>query len=70
LGGCRAVQGRRFSAFKEIQRDDIVRLVAAIEGGELDVAIVRDVDRLFGGRQGHEGIEANDYMSAGRGRSP
>jgi DNA invertase Pin-like site-specific DNA recombinase len=35
-----------FSAFKEIQRDDFVRLVAAIEAGELDVVIVRDVDRL------------------------
>jgi DNA invertase Pin-like site-specific DNA recombinase len=35
-----------FSAFKEIQRDDFVRLVGAIEAGELDVVIVRDVDRL------------------------
>jgi site-specific DNA recombinase len=35
-----------FSAFKEIQRDDFVRLVSAIEAGELDVVIVRDVDRL------------------------
>ncbi len=35
-----------FSAFKEIQRDDFVRLIGAIEAGELDVVIVRDVDRL------------------------
>ena len=35
-----------FSAFKEIQRDEFVRLVSAIEAGELDVVIVRDVDRL------------------------
>jgi DNA invertase Pin-like site-specific DNA recombinase len=35
-----------FSAFKEIQRDDFVRLVGAIEAGDLDVVIVRDVDRL------------------------
>ena len=35
-----------FSAFKEITRDDFVRLIGAIERGELDVVIVRDVDRL------------------------
>ncbi|MGH3211223.1 MAG: recombinase family protein [Trebonia sp.] len=35
-----------FSAYKEIARDDFVRLVAAIEDGDLDVVIVRDVDRL------------------------
>jgi hypothetical protein len=30
-----------FSAFKEITRDDFVRLIGAIERGELDVVIVR-----------------------------
>ena len=35
-----------YSAYKEITRDDFVRLVGAIEAGELDVVIVRDVDRL------------------------
>lgn len=35
-----------FSAYKEIARDDFVRLVTAIEAGDLDVVIVRDVDRL------------------------
>ncbi len=35
-----------YSAFKEITRDDFVRLIGAIEAGELDVVIVRDVDRL------------------------
>jgi site-specific DNA recombinase len=35
-----------YSAFKEITRDDFVRLIAAIERGEIDVVIVRDVDRL------------------------
>jgi DNA invertase Pin-like site-specific DNA recombinase len=35
-----------YSAFKEITREDFVRLVGAIEAGELDVVIVRDVDRL------------------------
>ena len=35
-----------YSAYKEITRDDFVRLIGAIEVGELDVVIVRDVDRL------------------------
>jgi hypothetical protein len=35
-----------YSAYKEIARDDFVRLVAAIEAGDLDVVVVRDVDRL------------------------
>jgi site-specific DNA recombinase len=35
-----------YSAFKEIVRHNFVRLVGAIEAGELDVVIVRDVDRL------------------------
>ncbi|HEY1918582.1 MAG TPA: recombinase family protein [Streptosporangiaceae bacterium] len=35
-----------FSAFKEITREDFVNLVAAIERGDIDVVIVRDVDRL------------------------
>jgi site-specific DNA recombinase len=35
-----------YSAFKEITRDDFVRLIDAIEHGEIDVVIVRDVDRL------------------------
>jgi DNA invertase Pin-like site-specific DNA recombinase len=35
-----------FSAYKEIARDDFVRLVGAIERDDLDVVIVRDVDRL------------------------
>jgi DNA invertase Pin-like site-specific DNA recombinase len=35
-----------FSAFKEINRDDFVRLIYAIEHGEIDVVVVRDVDRL------------------------
>ena len=35
-----------YSAYKEIARDNFVWLVGAIEAGELDVVIVRDVDRL------------------------
>jgi site-specific DNA recombinase len=35
-----------YSAFKEITRDDFVRLIEAIERDEIDVVIVRDVDRL------------------------
>ena len=35
-----------FSAFKEIVRDDFGRLIGAIERDEVDVVIVRDVDRL------------------------
>ncbi|HEY3957822.1 MAG TPA: recombinase family protein [Streptosporangiaceae bacterium] len=35
-----------YSAFKEITRDDFVKLIDAIERGEIDVVIVRDVDRL------------------------
>jgi len=39
-------KGDRYSAHKEITREDFVRLIGAIERGELDVVIVRDVDRL------------------------
>jgi site-specific DNA recombinase len=35
-----------FSGFKEITRDGFADLIAAIERGEIDVVIVRDVDRL------------------------
>jgi site-specific DNA recombinase len=35
-----------YSAFKEITRDDFVKLIDAIERGEIDVVIIRDVDRL------------------------
>ena len=35
-----------YSAFKEIRRDDFVNLVEAIERDEVDVVIIRDVDRL------------------------
>ena len=35
-----------YSAFKEITRDDFVRLIEAIERDEIDVVIIRDVDRL------------------------
>jgi site-specific DNA recombinase len=35
-----------YSAFKEITRDDFVNLVEAIERDEIDVVIIRDVDRL------------------------
>ena len=35
-----------YSAFKEIGRDDFVGLVEAIERDEIDVVIVREVDRL------------------------
>ena len=35
-----------YSAFKEIRRDDFVNLIGAIERDEVDVVIVRDVDRL------------------------
>ncbi len=35
-----------YSAFKEIRRDDFVNLIEAIERDEIDVVIVRDVDRL------------------------
>ena len=43
-----------YSAYKEITRDDFVRLVGAIEAGELDVVIVRGV----GGRCGGVAIKA------------
>lgn len=35
-----------YSAFKEITRDDFVNLIEAIERDEIDVVIIRDVDRL------------------------
>ena len=35
-----------YSAFKEISRDDFIRLIEAIEHGDIDVVIVRDIDRL------------------------
>ena len=35
-----------YSAFKEITRDDFVRLIDAIEARRIDVVIVRDIDRL------------------------
>ena len=35
-----------YSAFKEIKRDDFVRLIEAIERDEIDVVIIRDVDSL------------------------
>jgi DNA invertase Pin-like site-specific DNA recombinase len=35
-----------YSAFKEVTRDGFGGLIAAIEGGRVDVVIVRDVDRL------------------------
>ena len=35
-----------YSGFKEITRDDFVRLIQAIKAGQIDVVIVRDIDRL------------------------
>jgi DNA invertase Pin-like site-specific DNA recombinase len=35
-----------YSAFKEISRDGFGELIAAIEAGQIDVVIVRDIDRL------------------------
>ena len=35
-----------YSAFKEITRDGFAELIAAIEAGQVDVVIVRDIDRL------------------------
>ena len=35
-----------YSAFKEVRRDDFARLIGAVERDEVDVVIVRDVDRL------------------------
>ena len=35
-----------YSAFEEITRDGFGELIAAIEGGAVDVVIVRDIDRL------------------------
>jgi DNA invertase Pin-like site-specific DNA recombinase len=35
-----------YSAFKEIRRDDFINLIRAIERDEVDVVIVRDIDRL------------------------
>ena len=35
-----------YSAFKEITRDGFGELIAAIEAGQVDVVIVRDIDRL------------------------
>ena len=33
-----------YSAFKEVTRDGFGELIAAIEGGRVDVVIVRDID--------------------------
>ena len=35
-----------YSAFKEVTRDGFGELIAAIEGGAVDVVIVRDIDRV------------------------
>ena len=35
-----------YSAFKEITRDGFGELIAAIEAGQVDMVIVRDIDRL------------------------
>src|SRR5437899_2987683 len=35
-----------FSGFKEVTRDGFGELIAAIEAGQVDVVIVRDIDRL------------------------
>jgi Resolvase, N terminal domain len=35
-----------YSAFKEITRDGFAELIAAIEAGQVDVVVVRDIDRL------------------------
>jgi DNA invertase Pin-like site-specific DNA recombinase len=35
-----------YSAFKEVTRDGFGELIAAIEGGRVDVVIVQDIDRL------------------------
>jgi Resolvase, N terminal domain len=35
-----------YSAFKEVSRDGFGELIAAIQGGRVDVVIVRDIDRL------------------------
>jgi site-specific DNA recombinase len=35
-----------YSAFKEITRDGFADLIEAIERGEIDVVVIRDVDRL------------------------
>ena len=35
-----------YSAFKEVTRDGFGELIATIEGGRVDVVIVRDIDRL------------------------
>ena len=35
-----------YSAFKEVTRDGFGDLIAAIEAGQVDVVIVRDIDRL------------------------
>ena len=35
-----------YSAFKEVTRDGFAELVEAIEAGQVDVVIVRDIDRL------------------------
>lgn len=35
-----------YSAFKEVRRDDFVNLIGAIERDEIDVVIIRGVDRL------------------------
>jgi DNA invertase Pin-like site-specific DNA recombinase len=35
-----------YSAFKEITWDGFADLIAAIERGEIDVVVIRDVDRL------------------------
>src|SRR6201986_659280 len=35
-----------YSAFKEVRRDEFITLIESIERDEIDVVIIRDVDRL------------------------
>ena len=46
LDGRGHLQDDGYSAFKEITRDGFGELIAAIETGQVDVVIVRDIDRL------------------------
>ena len=63
-----------YSAFKEIRRDDFVNLIQMIERDEIDVVIVRDVDRLTRNLPGGPGSRRRDRAPGDperlRGRGP
>jgi hypothetical protein len=53
-----------YSAFKEIRRDDFVNLIGVIEQDEVDVVIVRDIDRLTAPTANRKDISARTQCDA------